>query len=110
MLKKIDTLDQFEELLKQEDKFFLLKHSLTCPISHAAYQEYEKYAGEDQSFPTYYLAVQESRSLSNEVAEKFEIKHESPQALLIKNGEAVWNASHWKITNKSLTTATNENK
>ena len=109
MLKKIDTLDQFEDLIKQEDKFFLLKHSLTCPISHAAYQEYEKYAGGDQSIPTYYLAVQEARPLSNQVAEKFEIKHESPQALLIKNGEAVWNASHWKITNKSLTTATNEN-
>ncbi len=109
MLKKIDTLDQFEELLKQEDKFFILKHSLTCPISHAAYQEYEKYAGSDQSIPTYYLAVQEARPLSNEVAEKFEIKHESPQAFLIKNGEAVWNASHWKITNKSLNTALNEN-
>ena len=44
MLNKIDTFEQFEELLKKEDKFFLLKHSLTCPISHAAYQEYEKYA------------------------------------------------------------------
>lgn len=109
MLKKIDTVEQFEELLKQEDKFFLLKHSLTCPISHAAYQEYEKYAGSDQSIPTYFLAVQDARPLSNEVAEKFEIKHESPQAFLIKNGEPVWNASHWKITNKSLTTATSEN-
>jgi bacillithiol system protein YtxJ len=109
MLKKIDTLDQFEDLIKQEDKFFLLKHSLTCPISHAAYQEYEKYACGDQSIPTYYLAVQEARPLSNQVAEKLEIKHESPQAFLIKNGETVWNASHWKITNKSLTTSTNEN-
>ena len=109
MLKKIDTLEQFEDLLKQEDKFFLLKHSLTCPISHAAYQESEKYAGSDEGIPTYFLAVQEARPLSNEVAEKFEIKHESPQALLIKNGEAVWNASHWKIPNKSLNTASNEN-
>ncbi|MDQ1001187.1 bacillithiol system protein YtxJ [Neobacillus niacini] len=109
MLKKIDTVEQFEDLLKQEDKFFLLKHSLTCPISHAAYQEYEKYAGSDESIPAYFLAVQDARPLSNEVAEKFEIKHESPQALLIKNGEPVWNASHWKITNKSLTTATTEN-
>ncbi|WHX99636.1 bacillithiol system redox-active protein YtxJ [Neobacillus sp. DY30] len=109
MLKKIDTLEQFEELLKQEDKFFILKHSLTCPISHAAYQEYEKYSDGDQSIPTYYLAVQDARPLSNEIAEKFEIKHESPQALLIKEGEPVWNASHWKITNKSLNSATNEN-
>ncbi|MEH7012446.1 bacillithiol system redox-active protein YtxJ [Neobacillus niacini] len=109
MLKKIDTLEQFEDLLKQTDKFFLLKHSLTCPISHAAYQEYEKYAGENQGVPTYYLAVQDARPLSNEIAEKFEIKHESPQALLINKGEAIWNASHWKITKRSLTNATSEN-
>jgi bacillithiol system protein YtxJ len=109
MLKKIDTLEQFEDVLKQEDQFFLLKHSLTCPISHAAYQEYQKYAGDNQNVPTYYLAVQDARPLSNEVAEKFEIKHESPQALLIKNGEAIWNASHWKITNRSLTNAVSEN-
>ncbi|MFP7299473.1 bacillithiol system redox-active protein YtxJ [Neobacillus niacini] len=110
MLKKIDTLEQFEELLKKEDKFFILKHSLTCPISHAAFQEYEKYAESNQGVPAYYLAVQEARPLSNEIAEKFEIKHESPQALLIESGSAVWNASHWKITNRALTTAISENK
>jgi bacillithiol system protein YtxJ len=109
MLKKIDTLEQFEDLLKQEDKFLFLKHSLTCPISQAAYQEYQKYAESNQSVPAYYLAVQDSRPLSNEIAEKFEIKHESPQALLIKDGSAVWNASHWKITNRSLTSAISEN-
>lgn len=109
MLKKIDSSSQLEDLLKKEDKFFLLKHSLTCPISHAAYQEYEKYATENESVPAYYLAVQEARPLSNEIAEKFEIKHESPQAILIKNGEATWNASHWKITNRSLTSAISEN-
>jgi bacillithiol system protein YtxJ len=109
MLKKIDTLEQFEDLLKQEDKFLFLKHSLTCPISQAAYQEYEKYAESNQSVPAYYLAVQDSRPLSSEIAEKFNIKHESPQALLIKDASAVWNASHWKITNRSLTTAISEN-
>lgn len=108
MLEKIDTLEQLEELLQKEEKFFLLKHSLTCPISHAAYQEYEKYTKENQTIPAYYLAVQEARPLSNEIAEKFEIKHESPQALLFSKGQAIWNASHWKITKKSLTVAVNE--
>lgn len=110
MLKKIDTSEQFEELLKQENKFFILKHSLTCPISHAAYQEYENYAGESQEVPTYYLAVQDSRPLSNEIAEKFQIKHESPQAILIKDGDAIWNASHWKITKRSLADALSGNE
>jgi bacillithiol system protein YtxJ len=110
MLEKIDTFEQFEDVLQKEQRFLLLKHSLTCPISHAAYQEYQKYAGENSKVPTYYLAVQEARPLSNEIAAKFSIKHESPQALLFSNGEAVWNASHWKITNNSLASAVDENQ
>ncbi|MEH7276767.1 bacillithiol system redox-active protein YtxJ [Neobacillus vireti] len=109
MLTKIDTFEQFEDVLKKDEPFFLLKHSITCPISDAAYKEYEKFSGEDESVPTYYLAVQEARPLSIEIAEKFEIKHESPQVLLFNKGEAVWNTSHWKITNKSLKTAKVEN-
>ena len=105
MLEKIDSVEQFEEVLKKENNFFLLKHSLTCPISHAAYKEYEKFANENQSVPTYFLAVQDSRPLSNEVAEKFQIKHETPQTILVSNGEPLWNASHWKITSRSLTGA-----
>lgn len=102
MLKKIDTTEQFNDLLTNENKFFLLKHSLTCPISLAAYKEYEKFAAENQGVNTYYLAVQDARPLSNEIAEIFQIKHESPQAILFAGGEPKWNASHWKITNRSL--------
>ena len=45
----------------------------------------------------------------HEIAEKFEIKHESPQVLLFNNGKAVWNASHWKITNRAIKNAQTEN-
>jgi bacillithiol system protein YtxJ len=50
----------------------------------------------------YYLHVQEARALSNYIAETYSIKHESPQALLFKDGKVVWDASHWKITYASL--------
>jgi bacillithiol system protein YtxJ len=109
MLEKVDTLEQFTGLLENEQKFFLLKHSLTCPISHAAYQEYQKFADENQNVPVYFLAVQDSRPLSNEISDKFQIKHESPQAILFADGKAIWNASHWKITNRSLAGAAAEN-
>lgn len=105
MLEKIDTLEQFEEILEKEEPFFLLKHSLSCPISSAAFQEYQKYADLNPNVPTYYLAVQDSRTLSNEIAEKFEIKHESPQAILFSKGVPLWNSSHWDITNESLADA-----
>lgn len=102
MLKKIDQIEQFEEILKTEPKFFFLKHSLTCPISQAAFKEYQSFTQEHNEIPTYYLAVQDSRSLSNSIAEKFQIKHESPQAILFVNGNPTWNASHWKIKNSTL--------
>jgi bacillithiol system protein YtxJ len=108
MLEKIDTIQQFDELMNTEGKFYLLKHSLTCPISLAAYKEYEKFASANQEIPTYYLAVQDSRQLSSEIAERFEIKHESPQAILFSEGKPRWNASHWKITNRSLADAVGE--
>ncbi|GHH97324.1 bacillithiol system redox-active protein YtxJ [Neobacillus kokaensis] len=110
MIKKVDTTEQFNQLLKEEEKFYFLKHSLTCPISHAAYKEYEKFAAEHQELSSYYLAVQDSRPLSNEIADTFQIQHESPQAILFSNGKAVWNASHWKITKKTLTNALSENE
>lgn len=109
MLQKIDTVEQFNEVFEKENKFILLKHSLTCPISQAAYGEYQKFTEEQTEVPTYFLAVQDSRPLSNEIAKKFQIKHESPQAILFSNKNAVWNTSHWKITQNSLAEAVKEN-
>jgi bacillithiol system protein YtxJ len=107
MLQKVTTVEQFDEVLQKENKFFLLKHSLTCPISQAAYNQYQEYT-EGAELPTYYLAVQEARPLSNEIADRFHIKHESPQAILFADKNAVWNTSHWKITKESLTSASTQ--
>jgi len=98
----IHSVEQFEELLDKHSTFLFLKNSLTCPISQAAYDEYQEFADKHEEVPTYHLHVQESRALSNYIAETFGIKHESPQALLFKDRQVSWNASHWKITYDSL--------
>lgn len=102
MLEKISTIEQFDELVKKHPKFFFMKHSLTCPISSAAFQEYQNYAADQQEIPAYFLAVQDARPLSSEIADRFQIKHESPQAILFVNGSPVWNTSHWKIKKNAL--------
>ncbi|MFB6467638.1 bacillithiol system redox-active protein YtxJ [Cytobacillus sp. Hz8] len=104
-MKQIKTIDQFEELCKEGEHFFFLKHSLTCPISQAAYEAYQRFSTEASDIAFYYLTVQESRPLSNYIAEKYHIKHESPQAFLFINEVPAWNASHWKITNEALKNA-----
>ena len=101
-LTKIENEEQFNDLL-QKDTFLLFKHSLTCPVSAEAFEEYQKFIAEHPELATAYLAVQEARPLSNYVAETFEIKHQSPQAIFFKNGEPVWNESHWRIKTDSLT-------
>lgn len=106
---KFNGSEDFEQILDAEEKLLVLKHSSTCPRSQAAYEEYEKFAGENESIHTYYLVVQEERLLSNYIAEKFHIKHESPQAILFKNGKVAWHESHWNVTFDSLTKAITEN-
>lgn len=108
-MKKIDTVDQFEKLASEKNYFLLVKHSLTCPISGAAFEQYKQYVDQNENVDTYYLAVQDSRPLSNYIAENYHIKHESPQALLFLNNQVVWNASHSKITVPSLTEAVKQN-
>jgi bacillithiol system protein YtxJ len=110
VLEKINQIEEFDELLKKQNTFLILKHSLTCPVSQAAYQEYQKFANEHTEVPTYFLAVQDSRPLSNEIAERYQVKHESPQAFLFSNTKVAWNASHWKITKSSLASAISDNK
>ncbi|UII55211.1 bacillithiol system redox-active protein YtxJ [Cytobacillus spongiae] len=107
-MKKIDSIEQFQDILEKGHPFFLLKHSLTCPISQSGYEEYESFFEERSDIEGYYLAVQDARPLSNHVAEKFHVKHESPQAILFANKDVAWHASHWKITVNSLTSAMEE--
>ncbi|ALC89644.1 thioredoxin [Bacillus sp. FJAT-18017] len=104
MINTLESIEQFDEIIKKESKVMILKHSSTCPISHAAFEEYGEFAGDD-SIPAWMLIVQESRPLSTHIAETYGIKHESPQAILFADGQPVWNASHWKITKKSLNEA-----
>ncbi|MBY0124129.1 bacillithiol system redox-active protein YtxJ [Bacillus sp. S/N-304-OC-R1] len=109
-MKRFNGNEDFDQALQNEEQLIILKHSSTCPISQAAYEEYESFAEEQENLPMYYLIVQEERPLSNYIADKFNIKHESPQALLIRNGKVAWHASHWKITYSSLKEAVKENK
>ncbi|WP_096189764.1 bacillithiol system redox-active protein YtxJ [Evansella halocellulosilytica] len=104
-IKKIDTIEQFNEIYNSTTAFFLLKNSTTCPISGEGYNEVEKFANEHEDLPVFFLNVQESRDLSNDIAEKFGVKHESPQALLFDDGDVIWHDSHWNVTKKNLMNA-----
>ncbi|MCA0986386.1 bacillithiol system redox-active protein YtxJ [Guptibacillus algicola] len=103
-INKLATFDDFSKVKEKTDRFLLFKNSTTCPISSQAFEEFEKFA-EDHDHDVYYLNVQEARPLSNDIAETYGVKHQSPQALLIDGDHVVWNDSHWRITYSSLADA-----
>ncbi|PYZ99113.1 bacillithiol system redox-active protein YtxJ [Alteribacter lacisalsi] len=107
-MKKINSVEEWDDLVSTQSRFLFLKNSTTCPISTQAFNDTEAFAGENTDVPVYYLNVQESRSLSSEVAERFNIKHESPQVLLVEEGKVKWHNSHWNVTKDNLSAAWEE--
>lgn len=102
---ELTSVDQWKKVLERssEKPVLVFKHSTTCPVSAHAYGEFSSF---EKQMDRYLVKVIEHRSVSNEIAIDLGIQHQSPQAFLIANGEAVWNASHWKITKKTLDTVT----
>jgi bacillithiol system protein YtxJ len=114
MEKKLDELRTVEELERAlsesaEHPVLFFKHSLTCPISSRAFGELETYLETADSRVAYKLiTVQTARQVSGSAADKLGVAHQSPQAILVKNGASVWNASHFDITSESLGVAIRE--
>lgn len=108
--KEITTISEWEQAYKAsaEKPLVILKHSTACPVSANALEEYEAYL-QDHDAEAQYLLVKviESRPVSNRIAEDTGIKHASPQIMLIKNKEIVWNTSHWSITYEHITAVLN---
>lgn len=89
-----------------EKPVLLFKQSTTCPISGAAFNEFNTFlADNDGDFAAYFVKVRESRPVSNQIAEDLGIQHQSPQIFLVKDQEAMWNESHSKITVDSIQAA-----
>jgi bacillithiol system protein YtxJ len=87
----------------------LFKHSTTCPISARAHHQMEKLPA-DVAAQISLVVVQRAGELSRRVAEQTGIRHESPQAIILRNGQAVWSASHFDITAEAVTQAVRENQ
>jgi bacillithiol system protein YtxJ len=108
-MKTITTEQELGELVAQsaERPVLIFKHSNACPISSRAHAEVERFVGEagGGGFGFAMVVVQQARQLSNAIADQFGVRHESPQAIVLRDGQAVWNASHWNVTRDSLAKA-----
>ncbi len=92
--------EQLEEIVEISavTPVLIFKHSTSCGISRMALKQFEKeYDFDKKTLEPYFLDLKKYKSLSNLVASRFGVHHESPQVLLIKNGNAVYNESHGGI-------------
>lgn len=84
-----------------EQTVALLKHSIACPISARGQEQFVGLEGEGDP-PLYCVVVQYARDVSQHLAETLGVTHQTPQVILIRNGEAVHDVSHHRIQLASL--------
>jgi bacillithiol system protein YtxJ len=99
-LTPLQHLVQLDQLLteSQHRPILLFKHSFTCGVSAEALDEIIEHLNAHALDAGYAIVtVQTHREISNEVAVRLGVRHQSPQAIVIKDGRAVWTASHFRV-------------
>ncbi|PKP18692.1 MAG: bacillithiol system redox-active protein YtxJ [Bacteroidetes bacterium HGW-Bacteroidetes-23] len=103
--RMLTDLGQFNELIdvSYQKSVLIFKHSTRCSISRFALKNFEnEYAFTSEELQPYFLDLLEYRNISNEIANRFNVLHQSPQILLIKEGKCVYHESHDGIEVESL--------
>ncbi len=102
-IKSKEDLDQISDKSFQDNLgIAIFKHSTRCSISLVAKTRISASWDFKDELPIYYLDLLSYRDLSNLIAEKFNVFHESPQLIVIKDGKVIYNASHLSISVKNL--------
>jgi bacillithiol system protein YtxJ len=98
---QITSEEQIEELklLSNEKPILIFKHSRACSISASSLSRLERSWNEEEAgeLQPFYLDLLTFRSISQRIAQEFDVEHESPQAIVLKNGKAIYHDSHFGI-------------
>lgn len=97
--KNLNTVGDLEAIRNEsyQNEVVIFKHSTQCAISSMAKSRLERSYEPIASETYYYLDLLKYRNVSNAIAEQFQVHHESPQIILLKNGEVVYDESHSQI-------------
>jgi bacillithiol system protein YtxJ len=102
----LTSLEQLETIQKESntEAILIFKHSTRCGISNMVIKQFEKlFTAEHSNLKVYYLDLLNYRNISDEVGHKFQIMHQSPQLIVVRNGVSIHDASHNDITETNLT-------
>ncbi|MFM9987186.1 bacillithiol system redox-active protein YtxJ [Flavobacterium sp.] len=88
--------------LSHDKPVVIFKHSTRCSVSRMALKQFENEFDFQDKVTPYFLDLIAFRDVSNEIANRFDVVHQSPQIILIKDGKAIYNASHSDIDANDL--------
>ena len=101
-LTTMEELEAIKEISKTE-AVLIFKHSTRCGISSMVIKRFEAlFTEEHKDLKVYYLDLLNYRDISDEVGYAFQVMHQSPQLIAVKNGVSVYNATHYDIANTDL--------
>ena len=98
---ELTELKQLNEIATESNEMpvLIFKHSTRCAISRMALKQFEQeYDIDADTVKPYFLDLLEHRDISNEIANRFNVVHQSPQLILIKEGNAMYTTSHSDIS------------
>ena len=103
--RQLTDLGQLNEIvdLSTEKPVAIFKHSTRCSISRMVLKQFESEFDLQDKVDPYFLDLLEHRDISNEIASRFGVQHQSPQIIVIKDGKAVYNASHESVDVQKIT-------
>ena len=104
-LTPISGIDELDVALRdsRQRPLLLFKHSYSCGISAEALDELLAHLAEKQDDARYAMVtVQTHRDVSNAIASRLGVRHETPQALLVRDGEVIWSASHFRVNAREI--------
>ena len=97
--RQLTDLGQLNEIIAESaDKpVIIFKHSTRCSVSRMVLKQFEIEFDLHEKITPYFLDLLEHRDISNEIASRFVVFHQSPQLIVIKDGNAIFNDSHGSI-------------
>lgn len=101
---KLESISDLKQITQQSfnNPVAIFKHSTRCSISSVAKMRLSSSWSFNDDVPIYYLDLLSHRDLSNLIAEQFNVHHQSPQLLVIKDGDCIYNNSHLNISVKDV--------
>ena len=95
----LNSIEQFEKVIESEKICLFFKHSTRCIISRTALANFEEKNIKTNQIPCFYLDLLNHREISNAIAKTLQINHQSPQIILVKQGKAIFSATHEQVAN-----------